>query len=53
MNKAFDERRRNSLSSSVSSTSVPMDREELCAECFSRTSRKLEFIPVRVSQLVS
>lgn len=53
VNKAFDERRRNSLSSSVSSTSVPMDREELCAECFSRTSRKLEFIPVRVSQLVS
>jgi len=52
VNKAFDERRRNSLSLSVRSTSVPMDREDLCAECFSSTNRKQEFIPVRVSQLI-
>jgi len=49
VNKAFDERRRNSVSPSVRATCVPMDREDLCAGCFSETNRKDDFIPVRVS----
>ena len=44
INKAFDERRRGSLSPSVRFTSVPMDREDLCSECYSsKTSRKEDF----------
>jgi len=49
VNKAFDERRRNSTTLSVRTTSVPMDREELCDVCFSQTGGKHDFIPVRVS----
>jgi len=51
VNKAFDERRRKSFSPAVRDTSVPMDREDLCAECFACITRKDEFIPVRVTPL--
>jgi len=47
--KAFDERRRNSLSFSVSSTCIAMDREDLCSQCYSDTSQKDIYIPIRVS----
>jgi len=47
--KAFDERRRNSLSSSVRATCIAMDREDLCAECLPVTSQRQEYIPVRMS----
>eukprot|EP01083_Nonionella_stella_P309676 1097709_1 len=51
VNKAFDERRRSTLTLSVRTTSVDMSREEVCGKCYQNLDkkRKDDFIPIRVS----
>jgi len=51
VNKAFDERRRSTLTISIRTTSVDMSREEVCGKCYQNLDkkRKDDFIPIRVS----
>jgi hypothetical protein len=51
INKAFDERRRNSATLAIRMASVDMDRGELCSTCFELedTKQKELYVPIRVS----
>lgn len=49
INKAFDERRRNSVTTSIRMTCVDMGREDLCKECFDHANQKENYVPIRVS----
>eukprot|EP00558_Chaetoceros_sp_UNC1202_P003703 CAMPEP_0197232734 /NCGR_PEP_ID=MMETSP1429-20130617/974_1 /TAXON_ID=49237 /ORGANISM="Chaetoceros sp., Strain UNC1202" /LENGTH=644 /DNA_ID=CAMNT_0042690855 /DNA_START=1 /DNA_END=1935 /DNA_ORIENTATION=+ len=49
VNRSFDERRRSSQSISIRMTCVDMNREELCECCYVKTTKKDDFVPIRVS----
>lgn len=48
-NRAFDERRRGSISIAIRTTCVEMAREDLCSECYGTVEQKDDYIPIRVS----
>ena len=48
-NRAFDERRRGSISIAIRTTCVEMAREDLCSECYEMIEQKGDYIPIRVS----
>ncbi len=49
MNKAFDERRRASQTISIRTTSVEMNREELCTSCYRESGTGDTHLPIRVT----
>ena len=48
-NRAFDERRRGSISIAIRTTCVEMARQDLCSDCYEKIEQKGDYIPIRVS----
>jgi hypothetical protein len=48
-NRAFDERRRGSISLAIRTACVEMSREDICADCYKQCKQKDDYIPIRVS----